>query len=71
MTDDTLPIIIEPMTRDASGLEQTTDKHRAENLYLLAEQKYYQSSEGSPDDATLLLAMATALLAKQMAKRSN
>ena len=55
------------MARTPDGLEQITDPQRAEDLYLLAEKRYYASAEGSPDDATLLLTMAVALVAKQLA----
>ena len=50
------------MARTPDELEQISDEQRAEDLYLLAETKYYESPEYSPDDATLLQTMALALV---------
>ena len=54
------------MERTPGGLEPITDEQRAEDLYLLAEKKYYESPESSPDDATLLHTMALALVTRQL-----
>ncbi len=54
------------MARTPDGLEQITDEQRAEDLYLLAEKKYNESPESSPDDATLLHTMALALVTRQL-----
>jgi len=54
------------MARTPDGLEQISDEQRAEDLYLLAEKKYYESPESSPDDATLLHTMALALVTRQL-----
>ena len=59
------------MERDVSGLERITDEQRAEDLYLIAEKHFYESPEDSPYDATLLLVMATALVAKQLARKGE
>lgn len=56
------------MPRDASGLEQMSDEQRAEDLYLLAEKRFYESPEESPEDAGLLQAMGLALIAKQLCR---
>ena len=54
------------MARTPDGLEQISDEQRAEDLYLLAEKKYYESPESSSDDATLLQTMALALVTRQL-----
>ena len=54
------------MARTPDGLEQISDEQRAEDLYLLAEKKYDESPESSPDDATLLHIMALALVTRQL-----
>jgi hypothetical protein len=54
------------MARTPDGSEQISDEQRALDLYLLAEKKYYESPESSPDDATLLHTMALALLTRQL-----
>jgi hypothetical protein len=54
------------MPRTPDGLEHIADAQRAEDLYLLAEKKYYESPESSPDDATLLHTMALALVTRQL-----
>ena len=58
------------MARTPDGLEYISDEQRALDVYLAAEKKYHESPEDSPDNATLLLAMAVALAAKQLAKQS-
>lgn len=58
----------EHMARTPDGAEKITDEQRALDLYLLAEKRYYEMPEASPDDVTLLQVMATALLAKSITR---
>ncbi len=54
----------EHMARDSSGVAHLSNEEPAEDLYIMAEKRFYGETERSPDDAALLQAMAMALVAK-------